>query len=44
MFTTKPKKNRLNVEIKPAWDQTPQDLQGTVLLHKTEIVFCSSGK
>ncbi|XP_017585573.1 PREDICTED: double zinc ribbon and ankyrin repeat-containing protein 1 [Corvus brachyrhynchos] len=27
MFTTKPKKNRLNVEIKPAWDQTPQDLQ-----------------
>ncbi|NXS17674.1 DZAN1 protein, partial [Mystacornis crossleyi] len=29
MFTTKPKKNRLNVEIKPAWDQTPQELQGT---------------
>ncbi|NWX37567.1 DZAN1 protein, partial [Notiomystis cincta] len=29
MFTTKPKKNRLNVEIKPAWDETPQDLQGT---------------
>ncbi|NXY03073.1 DZAN1 protein, partial [Pteruthius melanotis] len=29
MFTTKPKKNSLNVEIKPAWDQTPQDLQGT---------------
>ncbi|NWR07374.1 DZAN1 protein, partial [Paradoxornis webbianus] len=26
-FTTKPKKNRLNVEIKPAWDETPQDLQ-----------------
>ncbi|NWZ64246.1 DZAN1 protein, partial [Acrocephalus arundinaceus] len=29
-FTTKPKKNRLNVEIKPAWGETPQDLQGTV--------------
>ncbi|NXK68625.1 DZAN1 protein, partial [Sylvietta virens] len=29
-FTTKPKKNRLNVEIKPAWDETHQDLQGTV--------------
>ncbi|NWZ38825.1 DZAN1 protein, partial [Brachypodius atriceps] len=28
-FTTKPKKNRLNVEIKPAWDETPQDLQET---------------
>ncbi|XP_066402353.1 double zinc ribbon and ankyrin repeat-containing protein 1 isoform X2 [Molothrus aeneus] len=26
-FTTKPKKNRLNVEIKPAWDETTQDLQ-----------------
>ncbi|KAM4903567.1 double zinc ribbon and ankyrin repeat-containing protein 1 [Sylvia borin] len=26
-FTIKPKKNRLNVEIKPAWDETPQDLQ-----------------
>nr|XP_030124692.3 double zinc ribbon and ankyrin repeat-containing protein 1 [Taeniopygia guttata]XP_030124694.3 double zinc ribbon and ankyrin repeat-containing protein 1 [Taeniopygia guttata]XP_041571306.1 double zinc ribbon and ankyrin repeat-containing protein 1 [Taeniopygia guttata]XP_041571307.1 double zinc ribbon and ankyrin repeat-containing protein 1 [Taeniopygia guttata] len=26
-FTTKPKKNRLNVEIKPAWDETSQDLQ-----------------
>ncbi|XP_039915660.1 double zinc ribbon and ankyrin repeat-containing protein 1 isoform X2 [Hirundo rustica] len=25
-FTTKPK-NRLNVEIKPAWDETPRDLQ-----------------
>ncbi|NXH85393.1 DZAN1 protein, partial [Edolisoma coerulescens] len=36
IFTTKPKKNRLNVEIKPAWGQTPQDIQGTVLLHKTE--------
>ncbi|NXX29075.1 DZAN1 protein, partial [Nicator chloris] len=29
MFTTKPKKNRLNVETKPAWDETSQDLQGT---------------
>ncbi|NWY92898.1 DZAN1 protein, partial [Loxia curvirostra] len=28
-FTIKPKKNRLNVEIKPAWDETCQDLQGT---------------
>ncbi|NWT65700.1 DZAN1 protein, partial [Prunella himalayana] len=28
-FSTKPKKNRLNVEIKPAWDETSQDLQGT---------------
>ncbi|NXC97462.1 DZAN1 protein, partial [Certhia familiaris] len=36
-FTTKPKKNRLNVEIKPAWDETPQDLRGTVSLYKTEI-------
>ncbi|NWS07093.1 DZAN1 protein, partial [Motacilla alba] len=26
-FTTKPKKNGLNVEIKPAWDETSQDLQ-----------------
>ncbi|NXY18147.1 DZAN1 protein, partial [Atrichornis clamosus] len=25
MFTTKPKKNGLNVEIKPAWDDTPQE-------------------
>ncbi|NWV22176.1 DZAN1 protein, partial [Origma solitaria] len=37
MFTAKPKKNRLNVEIKPAWDETPQDFQGRILLHKTEI-------
>ncbi|NWW77980.1 DZAN1 protein, partial [Climacteris rufus] len=28
MFTTKPKKKRLNVEIKPAWDEIPQDFQG----------------
>ncbi|NXI64094.1 DZAN1 protein, partial [Anseranas semipalmata] len=27
MFTTKPKKNRMNVEIKPAWSETPQDFQ-----------------
>ncbi|NXQ19300.1 DZAN1 protein, partial [Peucedramus taeniatus] len=26
-FTAKPKKNKLNVEIKPAWDETSQDLQ-----------------
>ncbi|NWV59329.1 DZAN1 protein, partial [Malurus elegans] len=36
-FTTKPKKNKLNVEIKPAWDETSQDFQGRVLLDKTEI-------
>ncbi|NWI45630.1 DZAN1 protein, partial [Picathartes gymnocephalus] len=29
MFTTIPKKNRLNVKIKPAWDETRQDPQGT---------------
>ncbi|NXH74044.1 DZAN1 protein, partial [Hydrobates tethys] len=27
MFTTKPKKNGLNVEIKPAWSEAPQDFQ-----------------
>ncbi|NXU11314.1 DZAN1 protein, partial [Pardalotus punctatus] len=32
MFTAKPKKNRLNVEIKPVWDETPQDFQGTVIV------------
>ncbi|NXY59863.1 DZAN1 protein, partial [Callaeas wilsoni] len=32
MFTTKPKKNRLNVEIKPAWDETPQDRQGAIVI------------
>ncbi|NWV78791.1 DZAN1 protein, partial [Dasyornis broadbenti] len=34
MFTTKPKKNRLNVEIKPAWDETPQDFQGRKPSHR----------
>ncbi|NXT80515.1 DZAN1 protein, partial [Zapornia atra] len=27
MFTTKPKKNRMNVEMKPAWSEAPQDCQ-----------------
>ncbi|NXA62344.1 DZAN1 protein, partial [Mohoua ochrocephala] len=41
MLTTKPKKNRLNVEIKPAWDETPQDRQEwnnriVILLLETE--------
>ncbi|NWY71679.1 DZAN1 protein, partial [Erithacus rubecula] len=31
-FTTKPKKNRLNVKIKPAWDETPQDPRGTIVI------------
>ncbi|NWR47497.1 DZAN1 protein, partial [Regulus satrapa] len=31
-FTTKPRKTRVNVEIKPAWDETPQHLQGTVIV------------
>uniref|UniRef100_A0A8C0UDN8 Double zinc ribbon and ankyrin repeat-containing protein 1 n=1 Tax=Cyanistes caeruleus TaxID=156563 RepID=A0A8C0UDN8_CYACU len=34
-FTTKPKKNRLNVEIKPAWDETSQDLQGRKPSHRS---------
>ncbi|NXR62495.1 DZAN1 protein, partial [Rhadina sibilatrix] len=34
-FTTKPKKNRLNVEIKPAWDRTPQDLQDRKPSHRS---------
>lgn len=42
MFTAKPKKNGVNVEIKPAWSEAPQDFQGMVLLHKTEIDFCLS--
>lgn len=44
MFTTKPKKNGVNVEIKSAWDEAPQDFQGIVLLHKTEIDFCLNSK
>ncbi|NXY34067.1 DZAN1 protein, partial [Pomatorhinus ruficollis] len=31
-FTTKPKKTRVNVEIKPSWDEMPQDLQGTIVI------------
>ncbi|NXO71634.1 DZAN1 protein, partial [Phainopepla nitens] len=34
-FTTKPKKNRLNVEIKPVWDETPQDLQDRKPSHRS---------
>lgn len=44
MFTTKPKKNGVNVEIKSAWDEAPQDFQGIVLLQKTEIDFCLNSK
>ncbi|NXA72325.1 DZAN1 protein, partial [Thryothorus ludovicianus] len=35
MFTTKPKKNRLNVEIKPGSDETPQDLQDRKPSHRS---------
>ncbi|NWT58781.1 DZAN1 protein, partial [Erythrocercus mccallii] len=34
-FTTKLKKNGLNVEIKAAWDETPQDLQDRKPSHKS---------
>ncbi|XP_030092169.2 double zinc ribbon and ankyrin repeat-containing protein 1 isoform X3 [Serinus canaria] len=34
-FTTKPKKNKLNVEIKPAWDETCQDLQDRKPSHRS---------
>ncbi|NWW37384.1 DZAN1 protein, partial [Panurus biarmicus] len=34
-FTTKPKKNKLNVEIKPAWDETPRDLQDRKPSHRS---------
>ncbi|NXQ53296.1 DZAN1 protein, partial [Anthoscopus minutus] len=34
-FTTKPKKNSLNVEIKPAWDETLQDLQDRKPSHRS---------
>ncbi|NXS01745.1 DZAN1 protein, partial [Oxylabes madagascariensis] len=34
-FTTKPKKNRLHVEIKPAWDEMPQDLQDRKPSHRS---------
>ncbi|NXW43182.1 DZAN1 protein, partial [Nyctiprogne leucopyga] len=35
MFTTKPKKNGMNVEIKPAWSETPQDFQDLETERKT---------
>ncbi|NXL02268.1 DZAN1 protein, partial [Mesembrinibis cayennensis] len=35
MFTTKPKKNGLNVEIKPAWSEVPQDFQDLETERKT---------
>lgn len=44
MFTTKPKKNGVSVEIKSAWGEAPQDFQGIVFLHKTEIDFCLNSK
>ncbi|NXC88131.1 DZAN1 protein, partial [Cercotrichas coryphoeus] len=34
-FTAKPKKNRLNVEIKPAWDETPQELRDRKPSHRS---------
>ncbi|XP_063247299.1 double zinc ribbon and ankyrin repeat-containing protein 1 isoform X3 [Prinia subflava] len=34
-FTTKPKRNRLNVEIKHAWDKMPQDLQDRKPSHRS---------
>ncbi|XP_032911528.1 double zinc ribbon and ankyrin repeat-containing protein 1 isoform X3 [Catharus ustulatus] len=34
-FDTKPRKNRLNVETKPAWDETPQDLQDRKPSHRS---------
>ncbi|XP_009893129.1 PREDICTED: double zinc ribbon and ankyrin repeat-containing protein 1 [Charadrius vociferus] len=35
MFTTKPKKNGVNVEIKPAWSEVPQDFQDLETERKT---------
>ncbi|NXQ78774.1 DZAN1 protein, partial [Nyctibius grandis] len=35
MFATKPKKNGVNVEIKPAWSEAPQDFQGLETERKT---------
>ncbi|XP_027756580.1 double zinc ribbon and ankyrin repeat-containing protein 1 [Empidonax traillii] len=35
MFTTKPKKNGLNVEIKPAWGEAPQDFQERKTSHRS---------
>nr|XP_009509283.1 PREDICTED: double zinc ribbon and ankyrin repeat-containing protein 1 [Phalacrocorax carbo] len=35
MFITKPKKNGVNVEIKPAWSEAPQEFQGLETERKT---------
>ncbi|XP_027520338.1 double zinc ribbon and ankyrin repeat-containing protein 1 [Corapipo altera] len=35
MFTTKSRKNGLNVEIKPAWGETPQDFQERKTSHRS---------
>ncbi|XP_075352724.1 double zinc ribbon and ankyrin repeat-containing protein 1 isoform X2 [Mycteria americana] len=35
LFTTKPKKNGVNGEIKPAWSEAPQDFQGLETERKT---------
>ncbi|NXF51724.1 DZAN1 protein, partial [Oceanites oceanicus] len=35
MFTTKPKKNGVNVEIKPAWSESPRDFQDLETERKT---------
>ncbi|GAB0187565.1 double zinc ribbon and ankyrin repeat-containing protein 1 [Grus japonensis] len=35
MFTTKPRKNGVNVEIKPAWSEAPQDFQDLERERKT---------
>ncbi|KAM6128295.1 double zinc ribbon and ankyrin repeat-containing protein 1 [Pterocles gutturalis] len=35
MFTTKPKQNGVNVEIKPAWSEAPQDFQDLETGRKT---------
>ncbi|XP_049689844.1 double zinc ribbon and ankyrin repeat-containing protein 1 isoform X1 [Accipiter gentilis] len=35
MFTTNPKKNGVNVEIKPAWSEAPQDFHGSATERKT---------
>ncbi|NWV35225.1 DZAN1 protein, partial [Grantiella picta] len=43
MFTAKPKKNRLNVEIKPAWDEIPQDFQG-IWNNRTVILILETGR
>lgn len=42
MFTTKLKKNGLDVEIKPAWSESPREFQGMVLLQDIRIDFLFS--